>query len=67
MSTLTVLMVEIGGGKGGGVFCSFILLSFFKFSTMNSSLFVRVKRLLKKKKDLKTSENVGLDNFSGFL
>lgn len=33
------------GGQEGELFCSFILLSFFKFSTMNSSLFVRVKKL----------------------
>ena len=50
-------------GQERGLFCCFIPLSFFKFSTMNSSLFVRVKRLLLKK----NPENGGEDNFSGSL
>lgn len=67
MSTLIVLMVEIWGGVKIGTH-SFILLSFLRLFTMNSSLFIRVGRLrIKKKKTLKISENVGLDNFSGFL
>lgn len=52
MSTLIVLMVEIWGGVKIGTH-SFILLSFLRLFTMNSSLFIRVGRLrIKKKKKL---------------
>lgn len=35
-----------GGGGGDGGFCTFLLLSFFKFSTMNSSLFISDKKVI---------------------